>query len=238
MSGTAVRPPAEPAPFFVEFYRSAVGKKYVMAITGIIGLGFVFGHMFGNLKMYFGEEDYNHYAEFLRNLLYPLLPHTWALWGLRILLIAALIVHVHAAATLTIMNRKARPVRYQSQRDYVAASFASRSMRYTGLIVGLFILWHLADLTWGWVHPEFVRGEVYRNVVASFERVPVAAFYVIANLALGVHLWHGAWSIFQSLGWNRPRFNAWRRWFAWGFTVVVVGANISFPLAVQAGIVG
>lgn len=238
VSGTAVEPAARKPPFFIGFYRSAVGKKYVMAITGIIGLGFVFGHMFGNLKMYFGQEDFDHYAEFLRDLFYPILPHTWFLWGLRIVLIAALIVHVHAATTLTIMNRRARPVRYQSQRDYVAATFASRSMRYTGIIVALFIVWHLADLTWGWANPDFVRGAAYENVVASFERVPVSIWYIVANLALGVHLWHGAWSIFQSLGWNRPRFNAWRRWFAWGFTIVVVGVNISFPIAVLTGIVG
>lgn len=250
MAATATRPeqaqaPVDPdrrqrrkAPIPVEFYRSAIGKKYVMAITGIIGLGYVLAHTIGNLKMYLGPEEIDHYGEFLRELLVPILPRTWTLWLLRLVLIAALVLHVHAAYALTVMNRKARPVRYQSKRDYVAANFAARTMRWSGIIVLLFIGWHLADFTWGWVNPGFVRGEVYRNVVASFERIPVAILYIVANLALGLHLYHGAWSLFQSLGWNNPRFNAWRRHFATGFAGLIVVGNVSFPLAVLAGVVG
>ena len=119
----------------------------------------------------------------------------------------------------------------------MAANFASRTMRWTGVIVLLFLAWHLADLTWGWANPDFVRGDVYHNVVSSLERVPVAVFYIVANLALGVHLFHGAWSLFQSLGFNNPRFNPWRRWFAVAFTAVVVIGNVSFPIAVQLGVV-
>jgi succinate dehydrogenase / fumarate reductase cytochrome b subunit len=106
-----------PAPFPVEFYRSALGKKYVMAITGILIMGFVFAHMFGNLKMYLGPEDFDHYGHFLRELLVPLLPRTWALWGLRLGLIAAFLLHIHAAYALTVMNKKARIDKYQSKRD-------------------------------------------------------------------------------------------------------------------------
>jgi succinate dehydrogenase / fumarate reductase cytochrome b subunit len=140
------------------------------------------------------------------------------------------------------LNRKARPVKYQSERDYQVASFASRSMRYTGVTIVLFVVWHLLDLTWGTVNTigtdgEFVREDVYANVVRSFERVPVAIFYILANIALGIHLFHGAWSLFQSLGWNNPRFNKWRRSFATGFATVVVVGNVSFPVAVLAGIV-
>ena len=228
--------PARPAPWFVELYRSAVGKKYVMAVTGIIGLGFIFVHMVGNLKVYLGEEDINHYGEFLRELLVPLFPRTVVLWLLRGTLIAAVLLHIHAAYGLTRMNQAA-DIKYASRRDYVAANFASRTMRWTGIIVGLYIVFHLADLTWGSANPDFVRGDVYGNMVASFERVPVAVIYIIANLALGVHLWHGCWSLFQSLGWNRPRFNQWRSWFAWGFTIVVVGGNLTFPIAVLTGVV-
>lgn len=237
VSGTALRSRPK-APYPIELYRTSLGKKYVMAVSGIIWMGFVFAHMFGNLKIYFGAEDYNHYAEFLRELLYPLLPRTWALWGLRFVLIGALLVHVASAAQLTVQNRKARPVKYQSSRDYVAANFASRSMRWTGIIVLLFLAWHLADLTWGWANPDYVRGDAYGNVVASFERVPVAILYILANIALGIHLFHGGWSLFQSMGWNNPRFNSWRRGFAVGFAAVVVVANVSFPVAVLAGIVG
>ncbi len=246
MAATSTRPargPAAPAPprrraapVPIDFYRSAVGKKYVMAITGVVGMGYVFAHMVGNLKMYLGPEDIDHYGEFLRELLVPILPRTVTLWILRLVLIVALVLHVHAAYALTVMNRRARPTRYQSKRDYVAANFASRTMRWTGIIVLLFLFWHLADLTWGWFNPHFVRGAVYRNVDASLSRVPVAFLYIVANLALGVHLYHGAWSLFQSVGWNRRRFNPWRRYFATAFAGIIVAGNVSFPLAVLTGV--
>jgi succinate dehydrogenase / fumarate reductase cytochrome b subunit len=240
VSGTAAVSPTgrRRKPFLVELYGSAVGKKYAMAISGIIGMGYVFAHMVGNLKMFLGPEDLDEYAEWLRTgLLHPILPHTWALWLLRIVLIVALVVHVHAAYALTVMNRRARPVRYQSARDYVAANFASRTMRVSGIIVLIFLAWHLADLTWGWVNPDFVRGEVYRNVDASLSRWPVALLYIVGNIALAVHLYHGAWSLFQSLGWNNPRFNDLRRQFAVAFAAIILIGNVSMPVAVLAGIV-
>ena len=228
--------PNRPAPWFIELYRTAVGKKYVMAVTGIIGLLFVFGHMVGNLKLYLGSEDINHYGEFLREILYPILPRGGFLWLMRGGLITAVLLHIHAAWSLTRLNGKAN-IKYHSKRDYVAASFASRTMRWTGVIVALYILFHLADLTWGAANPDFIRGDVHHNMVESFSRVPVAIIYIVANLALGVHLWHGCWSLFQSLGWNRPRFNRWRSWFAWGFTALVTIGNLSFPIAIVTGIV-
>jgi succinate dehydrogenase / fumarate reductase, cytochrome b subunit len=232
-------------PFLLDLYGTAVGKKYVMAITGLIGIGFVFFHMVGNLKMYLGlvqhdgeqAYDIDIYGEFLRELLVPLLPRTYALWLLRFVLIGALALHLHASYSLTVMNRRARPVRYQSDRDYVAANFASRTMRWTGIIVLLFLAYHLADFTWGWVNPDFVRGAVYRNVEASLSRLPVAILYIVANIALGIHLFHGVWSLFQSMGWNSPRFNKWRRGLAAAVATVIVVGNVSFPIAVQAGIV-
>ena len=243
VTGTANRASKRKKPFLLDLYSTAVGKKYVMGITGIALMGFVFAHMVGNLKMYFGEEDLNHYSEFLKKLAYPIFPESGVLWLMRFGLIAMLVLHLHAAYSLTVINKKARGVKYQSERDYQIANFASRSMRWTGIIVLLFITWHLLDLTFGTVNTvgtdgTFVREEVYDNVVRSFERVPVAIFYVLANIALGIHLFHGAWSIFQSLGWNNPRFNNWRRAFATGFATVVVVGNVSFPLAVLAGIVG
>lgn len=242
VTGTAVKAKKR-RPFLFDLYGTAVGKKYVMAITGIMLLGFVFMHMVGNLKMYLGAEDYNHYAEFLRELLVPILPRTVLLWLLRFGLIGAVLLHIHAAYSLTVMNRKARSVKYQSPRDYQIASFASRTMRWTGMIVALFVLWHLADLTWGTVNAiggdgEFVRGDAYGNVVRSFERVPVAVLYIVANIALGTHLFHGVWSLFQSMGWNNPRFNEWRRGIATAFATIIVVGNVSFPIAVLAGIVG
>ncbi|MFP5254772.1 MAG: succinate dehydrogenase cytochrome b subunit [Acidimicrobiia bacterium] len=229
--------PKRPAPWPVEFYRSAVGKKWVMALTGIMLMGYVFAHAFGNLKVYFGAESFNHYGEFLRELLVPIMPRTWTLWGMRIGLAAAFVLHIHAAYSLTRMNQRANAGGYQQKRDWQAATAASRSMRMTGIVVGLFVIWHLADLTWGTVNPDFVRGDVYRNFVATFERPAVSAIYIVANLALGLHLFHGAWSMFQSLGLNNPRWNSWRRSFAVGFAALVTGVNIMFPISVMTGLV-
>ena len=228
--------PPRPAPWFIELYRTAVGKKYVMALTGIVGLLFIFGHMVGNLKIYMGSEDINHYGEFLRELLVPIVPRTVALWLLRLGLIGAVLLHIHAAWSLTRLNHKA-DIKYYAKRDFVAANFASRTMRWTGIIVGLYIVFHLADLTWGTANPDFVRGDVHHNMTESLSRWPVAILYIVANLALAVHLWHGCWSLFQSLGWNRPRFNRWRSWFAWGFTALITLGNLSFPIAIATGIV-
>ena len=221
----------------VEFYSTAVGKKWVMALTGIGLMGFVFVHMVGNLKMFLGRTEFDHYAESLRSLLYPILPHHVPLWGFRIGLIVMFGFHIHSAFTLTRMNHRARPIKYQSSRDYIAVSFASRTMRWTGIIIGLYVLFHLADLTWGFANPDFVRGAAYDNLVASFERVPVSIIYIISNIALGIHLFHGGWSMFQSLGMNSPRYNGARKVFAGGFAVVVAGINCLFPIAVLTGVV-
>ena len=135
------------------------------------------------------------------------------------------------------MNQRSRPTKYQSPRDYVAADFASRTMRWTGVIVGLFIIFHLMDLTWGTANPDFVRGDVYENVIHSFQRVPVAIIYIVANIALAIHIYHGAWSMFQSLGLNNPKWNDARRKFAIGFALIIGIANVSFPLLVVTGVV-
>lgn len=224
--------------WLLDLYRTAVGKKYVMAVSGIIWMGYVLVHMVGNLKVYVGEDDLNHYAEWLRTIGTPALPATVLLWLMRTVLIGAIALHIHAAFALTRMNRRSRPEQYAGGQDYVAANYASRTMRWSGVLIGLFIVFHLLDLTWGTANPEFVRGEVYDNLVASFERVPVAIVYIAANLALGFHLYHGGWSLFQSMGWNHPRFNLWRRWFAGTFAGVVVVGNVSFPIAVLTGVVG
>ncbi|MGH8941278.1 MAG: succinate dehydrogenase cytochrome b subunit [Acidimicrobiia bacterium] len=233
------------APWPVAFYRSAVGKKWVMAITGIGIIFFVLAHMVGNWKIFLpdvaGVPDIDIYAEALRELLVPFLPAHVALWILRTGLIVAFLLHIHAAYALTLMNSRARPEPYQGPRTYVAANYASRTMRWSGVIFAAFLLFHLADLTWGIqpMAPEtWARGEVYANFIATFSRAPVTAFYVIAMVVLGLHLYHGAWSMFQSLGINHPRFNAVRRSFAIGLAVLVTVGNAIMPLAVYFGFVG
>ncbi|MDH4308297.1 MAG: succinate dehydrogenase cytochrome b subunit, partial [Acidimicrobiia bacterium] len=180
------------------------------------------------------------YGEALRELLFPLLPRTVPLWIMRLGLIAAFGLHIHSAYSLTLMNRKARPVAYQGPREYLAANYASRTMRWSGIIVLLYLFWHLADFTWGWqpFAPDgWEHGAVHANFVATFSRVPVSILYIVANLALGLHIFHGAWSMFQSLGVNNPRFNKWRRYLAIAFAAAIVIGNISFPVAVLTGIV-
>ena len=214
-------------------FATAVGKKYAMAISGLVLMGYVLLHMVGNLKIYFGAESMNKYSEWLREVGEPALPREWLLWGVRIVLLLAVVVHIYAAYALTRMNQRARPVKYASKRDFVAADFASRTMRWTGIIVVLFVIWHLLDLTWGPANPDFISGDPYHNVITSFERIPVAIAYIVANVALGVHLYHGAWSLFQSMGW----YGTWRRTFSIVFAGVIVLGNVSFPLAVMFGVV-
>ena len=224
-------------PWPLSFYGTAVGKKVVMALTGLIGFGYVLAHMLGNLKIYLGSTALNHYAEWLREIGVPALPRGGFLWLARPILLIAVILHAHAAWSLARTSRAARPAGYAKQ-DYIAANYASRTMRWGGVIVLLFIVYHLLDLTGGQVNPDFVRGDVYGNVVASFERWPVAVFYIVANLALGLHLYHGLWSLFQTLGWSHTRFDPWRRKLAAGFALVVTAGNVSFPLAVMSGVIG
>jgi len=225
-------------PPLLRFYKSAVGKKWVMAVTGLMLMGFVIFHLIGNLKLFLSKEEINLYGEALRNMPGHLLPRTFLLWTLRIGLIAAFVLHLHSAYSLTILNRKARPQRYQSKRDYVAANFASRTMRWTGIIVLLFLVFHLMDLTWGTANSEWVRGDPYNNLVYSLQRPAVAIAYAVANIALAFHLYHGAWSMFQSMGVNNVRINRLRRTFATAFAGIILIGNLSFPIMVQTGAVG
>jgi succinate dehydrogenase / fumarate reductase, cytochrome b subunit len=218
--------------------RTDIGRKYVMAISGILLMLFVLGHMIGNLKLYLGQTAMNDYAEWLRTVGEPALPREVLLWAVRIVLLGAVLLHIWAAAALTLSNRRARPVGYQAPRHYKRATFASRTMRWTGIIVVLFVAFHLLDLTWGTTNPDYRAGDPYDNTIASFQRVPVAIFYVLANLALAYHLFHGAWSLFQSMGWpRRGRLADRRRQFAIAFAVLIAVGNVSFPLAVLAGVI-
>jgi succinate dehydrogenase / fumarate reductase cytochrome b subunit len=218
------------------FYRSSLGKKAVMAVTGLILFGFVLGHMAGNLKLYQGEAAYDAYAEHLRELGAPIFAHGQLLWVFRLGLLAAVGLHLHAATVLTLQNRRARPAAYEL-RETLQATYAARTMRWGGVIVLLFVLYHLAHLTFGWAHPDFEPGKVFQNVIVGFSIPWVAVFYVVANFALGLHLYHGVWSLFQSLGWNHPKLNPWRRRLAAFFAAAVTLGNVSFPLAVLTGVV-
>lgn len=234
--------PAKRAPWPVEFYRSAVGKKWAMAVSGLAMVGFLLAHLIGNLKFYLGEDEpgryaIDSYAHALRTLLHPIMPNEVVLWIMRLGLILALIVHVHAAVTLTILNKKSRPTGYQSPRDYVAVNFASRSMRYTGIIVFGYIVFHILDLTTGTLNGKFVEGAVHHNMLASMQRWPVAIVYMICNIAVAVHLYHGTWSMFQSMGLNNPTYNAARRVIAGGIATLIGVGNVLFPILIATRVV-
>jgi succinate dehydrogenase / fumarate reductase cytochrome b subunit len=217
-------------------YQSSVGKKVSMAVTGVFLFGFVIVHMLGNLKIYQGPEKFNAYARFLREAGAPLLGHDQLLWIFRVALVVAVAVHLLVATQLTVMSRRARTTRYR-RLDNLSFSYASRTMRWGGVIVAIFVIYHLLHLTIGSVHPEFDHGSVYHNVVSGFRVWPVSVAYIVCMLPLGLHLYHGLWSTTQTLGVEHPVVRRWRRPLAAGIALVVTLGNISIPLAVLAGIV-
>ena len=213
------------------FARSSIGRKVVMATTGVILVGFVIGHMVGNLQVYLGPEAMNNYAVFLRQVL-----HGTGLWIARAILLVSVILHIWAATSLTLTSRRARPVAYREQK-WKESTYASRTMRWGGVIILLFVIYHLLHFTTGTAHPDYIHGDVYHNFVTGFRSVPVSLVYIFAMLALGLHLKHGVWSMFQTLGVSHPRYIGAAQVLAWVVAIVVTAGNISFPLAVLAGVV-
>lgn len=216
--------------------RTSVGKKVAVAVTGLIGIGFVFAHMVGNLKVFLGREAIDHYGEWLRELGEPALPRSTVLWILRLVLLASLVIHVTLVYQLTVQSRRARPVKYEHS-DPIRKTPAGRTMRWGGVTILLFIVWHLADFTWGAVNPGFERGHVYRNLVAGFERIPVTILYLAGMGALGMHLYHGVWSVTQTLGVNQARWDRTIRRGAAATALLIAGGYSVVPLAVLFGIV-
>ena len=213
------------------FLTSTIGRKVVMAVTGLVLVGFVFVHMLGNLLLYQGPEAINEYGRFLREFL-----HGWGIWIFRAVLLGAVALHIGSAASLAREELAARPVRYRQWKPK-RSTYASRTMRWSGVIVVSFIVFHLLHLTTGGVHPDFVEGDVYRNVVIGFSWWPAALFYVISMVLLGQHLRHGVWSLFQSLGVSHPRYLAAAQAGATAFSTIIVLGNVSFPLSVLFGLV-
>jgi succinate dehydrogenase / fumarate reductase cytochrome b subunit len=217
--------------------RTLVGKKVVMAVTGVLLVGFLVGHMLGNLKVFSGPAAFNAYAAGLRSVGAPFFGKGQLLWLVRALLLPALILHVWAAAAVTRASWRARPVGYR-RLDTVATTYAARTMRWGGVIILLYVIYHLLDLTLGVVNPAFREGDVYGNLVASFRRVPVAAFYVVANVAVGLHVYHGVWSALQTLGMHRYPSDRWRYGLAATAAAVLTAGYVVVPIAVLAGWVG
>lgn len=216
--------------------RTLIGKKVIMAATGVILFLFVVLHMLGNLKIYEGAEKFNAYSAGLRTFGAPFFGHGQLLWLTRLVLLVSVGAHIWAAVEVTRASWRARPVPYR-RLEPVETTYAARTMRWGGVIITLYVIYHLLDFTFGRVNPGFQPGNVYRNVVASFQIWPVSAFYVVAMIALGLHLYHGLWSAGQTLGLHRPPTDRLRRGVAGLVAAAIVLGYVSIPVAVLAGVV-
>jgi succinate dehydrogenase / fumarate reductase, cytochrome b subunit len=223
-------------PVFV-LWDTMVGKKVVMAVTGVVLVGFVIAHMLGNLKVFLGAETIDAYAVFLRTMGEPLFPYSVLLWFVRIVLLACVALHITAAVQLTRMSWAARPHGYDT-KESIATTYAARTMRWSGVILVLFIVYHLLHMTGGMVgfQPgEFRALAVHDNVVAGFSVWYVSLFYIVAMACLCLHLDHGIWSLLQTLGWNNARTTPALQALSRGVALVVFLGFISVPIAVLAG---
>lgn len=216
-------------------YRSSIGKKVMMAVSGILLTGFVLAHMLGNLKMFQGPEAMDSYAVFLKEFGYPVLPEYGLLWVARIALLLAVGVHAVAAFQLWQQSRRARPARYRKE-DSQVFSYASRTMRWGGVIVLLFVVYHILHFTTGTVHSDFEYGAVYANVVVGFQNPAIALFYLVAVGSLALHLYHGVWSVFTTLGVQNPKVERLRRPLAAGISLLLFVGYATVPVGVLAGI--
>jgi succinate dehydrogenase / fumarate reductase, cytochrome b subunit len=226
MSSTVASAPSRMG---LAFFTVAAGKKVVMAVTGIILFAFVVAHLLGNLQIFLGREKLNAYAELLRH-------NEGLLWVARVILLAALGLHVLAAVQLTRLKREARPERYRTRRD-LQASYASRTMMWSGPIILAFVIYHILHLTFGTLHGSFTPNDVYANVVSGFQNFLVSLVYIVAMILLGMHLQHGLWSLSQSLGLGNPDHSRKAKLFARVLALLIVVGNISIPIAVLTGLV-
>jgi succinate dehydrogenase / fumarate reductase cytochrome b subunit len=224
-AGAEARPPRLAA-----LWRSAVGRKALMAASGFVLFVWVLGHLLGNLQAFEGQEKLDRYAELLR-------AAPSVLWTARAVLLVAALVHVVAGIQLWAGRRAARPVAYAAWRA-TGSSPASRTMIWSGFLVLAYVIYHLLDLTFGVANPDFRDGAVFHNLLASLQRTAVAVFYVVAVAGLGVHLWHGLWSMFQSLGLATRAITPGLKRFAVTFAVILAVGFASIPLAVIFGVIG
>ena len=205
------------------FWQSSVGKKAVMAVTGLILVAYLITHVLANLLVFNGPERINRYAQLLHS-------SGAALWGVRLILLAALILHIIAATQLAIRSRAARPEPYAGGRDPQVSTFAARTIRWGGALILLFLIYHILHFTTGTAHPDFVELNPHHNVSTGFRNPLVAAVYLLAMLAVGLHLYHGVWSSGRSLGLSQPSPRPLHRRvalvlavFVWlGFTAIVI----------------
>lgn len=210
--------------------------KVVMAVTGLMFAGFLLFHMAGNLKVYLGPEEFNHYAEWLRTLLNPLMPGESFLWLFRVVMLSAFVAHIYSGTTLFVRGRRARGA--HRRKALPARRWSARSMLMTGAIILCFVVFHLLDMTIGRTAAStdgFTKGDAYGNLVASFERPAVALFYGLTMLLIAVHLAHGLWSVVNDLGATGHRTRQVGLLLAGTVALVIALGNLTIPIAVQLG---
>ncbi len=219
-------------------WRSSIGKKIIMAGTGLIWIGYLLLHMYGNLKVFAGQEAFNHYAESLRTLGEPMVGHGHALLLARVVLTLTLVAHVWAAVALTRIAQQARPVGYAKFRP-ASGNYATVTMRWGGLALGLFILYHLAHLTWNVrvLTGAYEPGNTFDKLVVGFNNPVNVVLYLLALMAVGFHLWHGGASFFQTMGWRTAASQQWIRVLTGSLAVAIPVGFAVVPLAVAAGLV-
>ena len=215
--------------FLLEFYRSTIGKKVIMAVTGLLLVGFVIGHMLGHLQVFQSAEKYNAYAHFLQSL-------GGALWLARLGLLVAAILHIMMAVQLTLRSRAARPVAY-AQRTPQVSTWASRTLRIGGVLLAVFIVFHIMHFTTLNVFPEYRDMTVYNRMIVAFRKPWLVAFYVVAMIALGMHLYHGAWSSMRTLGLTRASANPLQRKIPLAIAAITTLGFLVVPLAIAAGLI-
>jgi succinate dehydrogenase / fumarate reductase cytochrome b subunit len=217
-------------------WSSTIGKKAVMAVTGVLMLLFLVVHMLGNLKIFFGATDFDAYAAWLRTIGEPVLHRTWYLWIQRTGLVVIVVLHAVSAYQLSRRGINARTQRYVHAQPS-GPSFATRTMRWGGVILGLFIVWHILDLTTLTVNPRAEANHPYENVVADFHNWYANVIYIVAMAALGLHIRHGLWSAAQTLGANGERSGPIFKAVSWALAVILFAGFVTVPVAVMTGAV-
>jgi succinate dehydrogenase / fumarate reductase, cytochrome b subunit len=215
---------------------TSVGKKSVIAVTGIVFLLYVIAHMIGNLKVFFGIQTFDAYSQHLREIGEAIFGYEGVLWGIRAVLVASVVLHMWAAFSLWYQAKKARPIGYQHRQRW-EGSYAARTMRWGGVIIALFVIWHILDLTTGTVNPLGGDESAYLKLVASFDRWYVALFYILAVVALGLHIRHGLWSAIQTFGANSALKQNALKTFAFVVAAVITIGFAIVPLSVMTGLV-
>jgi succinate dehydrogenase / fumarate reductase cytochrome b subunit len=211
------------------FWRSLVGKKVVMAVTGVILLLYIVGHLLGNLQIFEGPERLNAYAAFLKST-------GELLWAVRIVLLLSLVLHIIASVQVSLASKRARPADYEAKKS-IETSYAARTMIWSGPLIFLYVVYHLAMFTFLVTGPGYSPTDVYRNEVQAFQVPAISLFYVVAIVFLGMHLYHGAWSMLHTLGASNPRYRVLRKTIAPILAIAITVGYIAIPIAVLMGFI-